>query len=243
MQTARSERADADRTRGRSAAPELVWGGHRLSLLPGKAAWLAERRMLLVADVHIGKAMAFRRAGLPVPHGTSADTLSRLGDLLRQQRATSLVFLGDLLHSADAHAAPTRATLQRWRDEHRDIEMTLVRGNHDDRAGDPVADCNIACVDEPWIVPADADAAGVQQLALCHHPRALPGCQVLAGHLHPAVRLTGGRAHDRLRLPCFHFSGDVGVLPAFGSFTGMHVMRRDTGDRVFAVTDDAVLAL
>ena len=50
------------------------------------------------------------------------------------------------------------------------------------------------------------------------------GAYVLAGHLHPCVVL-GGRAHQRLRLPCFHFGAQVGVLPAFGAFTGMHALR------------------
>jgi hypothetical protein len=33
------------------------------------------------------------------------------------------------------------------------------------------------------------------------------------------------------------------VLPAFGAFTGMHVLPRGLGDRVFVVADDAVRAL
>ena len=65
---------------------------------------------------------------------------------------------------------------------------------------------------------------------------------VLAGHWHPCVSL-GGRAHDRLRLACFWFGAQVGVLPAFGAFTGMHPVRPEPGDRLFAVTDDAVVAL
>jgi uncharacterized protein len=65
---------------------------------------------------------------------------------------------------------------------------------------------------------------------------------VLAGHVHPAA-VIGGRARDSLRLPCFHFGPQVGVLPAFGAFTGMHVMRRGTEDRVFVIAGEAVRAL
>jgi metallophosphoesterase superfamily enzyme len=65
---------------------------------------------------------------------------------------------------------------------------------------------------------------------------------VLAGHIHPAAVL-GGRARDRLRLPCFHLGPQVGVLPAFGAFTGMHVMQRGAEDRVYVVAGDAVRAL
>ena len=63
--------------------------------------------------------------------------------------------------------------------------------------------------------------------------------------MHPGVVLAG-RAGDRLRLPCFHFGPDVGVLPAFGPFTGLHVLPRRADTRVFAVAAGepaAVLAL
>ena len=68
--------------------------------------------------------------------------------------------------------------------------------------------------------------------ALCHHPRPRRGAYVLAGHLHPCVGI-GGRAFDHLRLPCFWLGDDVGVLPAFGAFTGMHPIRAGASDRVF----------
>jgi len=35
----------------------------------------------------------------------------------------------------------------------------------------------------------------------------------------------------------------VGVLPAFGSFTGMRAVVREAGDRLFVVADNAVHAL
>jgi metallophosphoesterase superfamily enzyme len=118
----------------------------------------------------------------------------------------------------------------RWRDQHADLALTLVRGNHDERAGDPPASLRMSVVDEPLAVGG---------LALCHHPVAHDGFYSLAGHLHPCVNL-GGRAFDTLRLPCFHFGPRLGVLPAFGSFTGMHPIRSREGDRIFAVADDQV---
>ena len=42
---------------------------------------------------------------------------------------------------------------------------------------------------------------------------------VLAGHLHPGVRLHGpGR--QSVRLPCFAFGRNAALLPAFSEFTG-----------------------
>src|SRR5690606_14539343 len=112
-----------------------------------------------------------------------------------------------------------------WRARHRKVDVVLVRGNHDSRAGDPPARCGIEVVNpghrvaglrllhepepeaeheaEHGIEAAPADAptspsslASGPELSLAPEP-----VFSLAGHLHPVWRL-GGRA-DRLRLPCF----------------------------------------
>ena len=46
-----------------------------------------------------------------------------------------------------------------------------------------------------------------------------------------------------MRLPCFWLGDDVGVLPAFGAFTGMHPIHAGAGERVFAIADGAVTAM
>ena len=100
----------------------------------------------------------------------------------------------------------------------------------------PPADWGVDCLSGPLLVDG---------LALAHHPEPLaahPGHYVLAGHIHPAA-IVSGRGRDSLRLPCFHFGPRVGVLPAFGAFTGMHVMPRGDADRVFVIADDSVRAL
>jgi DNA ligase-associated metallophosphoesterase len=209
----------------------LAVGGHALTLLPQKAALLNDLSTLLVADAHIGKAVSFRKWGVPVPRGTTSETLAVLTALVEATGARRIVFLGDFLHSRRSHAPGTLDTLQRWRARHAGLGLTLVRGNHDDRAGDPPAQLGFSVVDEPLVLG---------RLALCHHPKPREGLYVMAGHLHPCVTL-GGRAHDTLRLPCFHFAPQVGVLPAFGSFTGMHPIRATELDRVFAVADDRVV--
>ena len=208
----------------------LTVGGHALTLLPEKAAFLDDFRTLLVADAHIGKAVSFRSFGVPVPRGTTSENLAMLTRLVERTGAVRIVFLGDFLHSKRSHAASTMDAVAQWRRQHESLALTLVRGNHDDRAGDPPASLGFSVVDEPLVMGG---------LALCHHPVAQDGFYSLAGHLHPCVRL-GGRAFDSLRLPCFHFTGQVGVLPAFGSFTGMHPIRRQEGDRIFAIADDHV---
>jgi DNA ligase-associated metallophosphoesterase len=208
----------------------LTVGGHPLTLLPEKAAFLEDFRTLLVADAHIGKAVSFRSLGVPVPRGTTTENLNLLTRLVERTGAVRIVFLGDFLHSKHSHATQTLGALARWREQHAGIALTLVRGNHDDRAGDPPASLGFSVVDEPFVFGG---------LALCHHPVEYDGFYAVAGHLHPCVNL-GGRANDTLRLPCFHFGPRLAVLPAFGSFTGMHPIRWQEGDRIFAVADDQV---
>jgi DNA ligase-associated metallophosphoesterase len=216
-------------------APEIAVGGTRLRLLPERAAWLVDHATLLVADAHIGKAVSFRRLGVPVPRGTTSETLARLGTLIERTGARRVVFLGDLLHSARYRAPALLSAVSQWRQRHAAVELMLGRGNHDRHAGDPPADWAIEALAGPLRLD------GLPGLALAHHPEPVPGAYVIAGHVHPAVRL--GRGIDSLRLPCFHFGAAVGVLPAFGAFTGMHVVRPAPGERVFVVAGDVVRPL
>ena len=208
---------------------DLPAGRGCLHLLPHRAAHDPDHGLLLVADAHIGKAVSFRRLGVPVPAGTTQQALSRLDQLLAATGARHLVFLGDLLHSARVQRSAALALMLDWRQRHAGLDMTLVRGNHDQQAGDPPAALGIACVDGPL---------RLGPWALQHQPGTVAGAYALAGHVHPGVLLRG-RAHDRLRLPCFHFGPAAGVLPAFGEFTGLHMLPKQSGDRVFAVLDHA----
>ncbi len=211
--------------------------GQTLHLLPERAVFWAEERMLLVADAHFGKAATFRAHGVPVPHGTTADNLERLDALIARWRVENIVFLGDFLHAREAQGTRTVDAIAAWRARHGGVTMTLVRGNHDARAGDPPSRLGIDVVDESWTIGP---------FSMRHHPTACEHGYVLAGHLHPGYRLVG-RAGDGLRLPCFWFGDEagsrVGVLPAFGAFTGTWIVDALPDDRVFVVAPDAVHAV
>ena len=220
---------------------ETRLAGETIALHASGAIFLPAQQTVLVADAHFGKAVSFRRLGVPVPRGTTAETLNQLSALVADTDAKRIVFLGDFLHSARSHAPGTLGAIGRWRSEHTALELTLVRGNHDDRAGDPPASLGIEVVDGPL---------AIGPFALCHYPKPVPGAYVLAGHWHPCISVKG-RAFERLRLPCFWFGDDsgaqpdcaVGVLPAFGSFTGMHRIEPRAGDRIFPVADNLVRAI
>jgi uncharacterized protein len=211
----------------------VTWAGETLHLLPAPAIWWPAGRTLFVADLHLGKAAAYRALGQPVPGGTTADNLARLDALIATHAPTRLVFLGDFLHAASGRTPAVLASLHHWRECHAALDMTLVRGNHDDRAGDPPPEARIHVVDEPWLLGP---------FACCHHPQAHPTHFVLAGHLHPVCHLNGpGR--DRLRLACFVSEPGLTILPAFGGFTGGHVLPQRPGRRFHAVGGERVWAI
>ena len=68
-------------------------------LLPGSAAVLPASATLLVADLHLGKAATFRKAGIPVPEGSAQRDLARLADLVVRHAVRRLLVLGDLFHA------------------------------------------------------------------------------------------------------------------------------------------------
>jgi DNA ligase-associated metallophosphoesterase len=207
--------------------------GELLTLLPEKAASWVAGQALFIADPHFGKAASFRRSGLFVPRGTTSGALQRIDAMLQRTAARRLIFLGDFLHARRGRSDQVLRALADWRARHAAVEMLLVRGNHDRRAGDPPPSLGISCVDGPF-------HAG--PFALAHHPAPVPGAYVLAGHLHPCVSLRGaGRQHEQL--PCFWFGPEVGVLPAFGEFTGCARIQPRDGDRVFVIADGEVIGI
>lgn len=209
------------------------WAGERLHLLPGRALWWPAARTLFVADLHLGKAAAYRALGQPVPGGTTRQNLARLSALVEGHDARTLVFLGDFLHAPQARTPAVLAAVAQWRAAHPQLACTLVRGNHDARAGDPPGALGIAVVDEPHLVGP---------FACCHHPQAHPTHFVLAGHLHPVCTLLGA-GKDSLRLPCFVQEERQALLPAFGEFTGGAALQRAPERRFWAVGGERVWAL
>lgn len=209
---------------------QVQWHGCEMVLLPGRALWLPQWRALLIADWHLGKAQVFRRAGIPVPSGTTLDDLERLDQLLDATQAAELVVLGDLLHGALDEGADWLRSLQDWRLRRRSLRLRIAVGNHDRHVRKlPLS------IDEIGATLALGPLVGVHDV----NP-ADPRPQI-GGHVHPVRRLrAGGRSE---RVPIAWMQPGALILPAFGRFTGGHPIEPGATDRCFAVLDDAVIAL
>lgn len=211
---------------------EIEWASERWRLHAEGALERRRDRTLVVADVHLGKDAAFRAAGVPVPAAAGAATHARLAAVVRRTRAERLVLLGDLLHARAGRTEAALGAFGAWRRSHAALDVVLVRGNHDERAGDPPPEWLVTCVDEPYV---EGD------VAFCHHPGAAPDdAPALAGHVHPCAVLRDVDG-SCARLPCFTLGARRGLLPAFGVFTGTHRVRPRRGDRVFVIVAGEVV--
>lgn len=209
----------------------FVLDGEAMALHGQRAVHWPAADALLIADLHLGKGEAFRRAGMAVPRGGTAADLARLAALLAGTRASRLVILGDVLHGSLHDDAAWRADWDAFRAAHADVRVDAILGNHD-RALRPAGAAALGLVIRD-------DGAIERELALCHEPdRAPPGRPSLCGHLHPAVPVPGLG-----RLPAFWWRARRGqlVLPAFSAFTGRVAPRAAAEDRFLACAGHQVL--
>ncbi len=212
------------RLRCDSAAAPFAWGEEELWLLPERAVWVANRRWLVLADLHLGKAESFQAHGIPLPSDGDAATLNRLLDLGARWKPEQVLVLGDLIHSRLGLTPELRQKLSAL-PELLGAPLRLVGGNHERGS---------------WIenLPAEPPLA-LGGLWLSHEPQPLEAHLNLCGHRHP-VALVGGGA-ERLRLPCFAYDErrDQLTLPSFGALTGGHPC--DRHEQVWLVAEGTVV--
>jgi uncharacterized protein len=207
---------------------DIEVAGEHLTLHAQRAIHWAAQRTVLVADVHFGKGAVFRRAGIAVPSGDTEDDLARLDALIATFAPLRLVVLGDLVHGAATERSAWVERVRAWRLGHPGVAVELVAGNHD-RHFD-VASLGIE------VRPGQVHAP---PFVFSHHPGVHTEGYTLAGHVHPGVTVRDGwRRH---RLPAFVFDDDVGMLPAFGTLTGLHEVMPEKGRRIVAVTPAGLL--
>jgi uncharacterized protein len=211
----------------------LDLAGEQLILLPQRAIFWPRESTLFIADTHWGKDATFRANSMPVPGGILEADLVRLSNVLHVTAAQRLIILGDLLHAKKGRAVSVLTTVMAWREQHADLDVLLVRGNHDDRAGDPPDAWRFRCIDAPSIL---------SPFVLRHEPAPDRNGYVLSGHSHPGVVLTG-QGRQSVKLPCFVFGKSVAILPAFGSFTGLAAVWPRIGDQVYAIVEGEILTL
>jgi metallophosphoesterase superfamily enzyme len=198
-----------------SAAYPVRLAGEELWLLPEKALYWPAQQALLIADVHFGKAAAYRSLGQPVPQGTTTANIEVLDRLLARLPCRQLIFLGDFLHGPGSHAPGHAECLGRM--------ARTACGSADDtdsrqpltNAGDAAA-LNIRVVPEPLLLGP---------FALRNtNPTRIPNG---TGRACASAYRLNGKGRQRLRLACFRLGERLSLLPAFGAFTGGFAVEKD----------------
>lgn len=205
--------------------------GEALELYPQRAVFWKRKGILFLADLHLGKINHFRRAGIAVPQQANDKNVEGLIDLLNLTNPERVICLGDLFHS---HYNPEWEVFGELIKHFGNSSFELVLGNHDIMSDQQylrkgILTHRVLCI-EPFI--------------FTHHPLKEIGSSQynLAGHLHPGINLKG-KGRQSITLPCFYFGEQAGLLPAFGTFTGIARIHPKKNDKVFAIVEDKVIAV
>ncbi len=231
---------------------DITLGGQSLSLLPERGVYWAERRVLFVADLHLGKDATFRQAGLAVPAMSSRDSLSRLQRLIEAYEPLECIILGDLIHAADSLNERVHTEIGEFFLRVPKCKWRLIKGNHDRHTKK---------WPEHWPLVIEVEGGYEAPFRLLHIPPiaeetdgdlnqarsrqtsnliAKADEYFLAGHIHPSWRVKGS-VLVREKLACFWLTSRGLVLPAFGTFTGTKVIDRSSRDRIFVLADSQVI--
>lgn len=196
-------------------------------LHPSGAVYWVEKKTLLLADVHLGKVAHFRKNGIAVPRKAEGVFYQKIEALLQTFSVDKIIFLGDLFHSDQNNEWHLFAA---WV-EQQTAELILVEGNHD----------VIPALKFEQLKLTVVDTLSEDNFNFSHFPKEVDNSFVFCGHVHPGVKLKGGGL-QRLSLPCFYHSKHQLILPAFGAFTGLHLLQAKLGDRVYVTTGKEVIA-
>ncbi|MBC6401132.1 MAG: ligase-associated DNA damage response endonuclease PdeM [Ekhidna sp.] len=199
--------------------------GEELILLSLRAVFWPTNKILIVSDLHLGKAGHFRKHGIAVSKKVHLHDLQNLELLIKETDAESVFFLGDLFHSYQNTEWEDFLDFIHTYDE---VEYILIAGNHDILTEYPRA-LNVT----KKIVLYPFSFTHVQEEDLHYN---------ISGHVHPGVTVRG-RMRMGMTFPCFVFSEHYALLPAFGQFTGIKKIKPNKDDRVFVIGDNQIFNL
>lgn len=208
---------------------EITVQGVKIELFKEKYIFVPDHQFIIISDMHFGKTEHFRKSGIAIPPKTQEIDFQILAQILEKHHPKECIFLGDLFHSIYNQAWDRLMALL---GKYPEILFILVKGNHDIISQNRVDKSPLHAV-EHYLV---------NDLIFTHEPQEIVemGKYNIAGHIHPGVALRG-KGKQSLRLPCFYFGLDQGIMPAFGRFTGLYVLPKLKDTKVIAITPDSLI--
>ena len=200
--------------------------GKTFQLYPDKVMFWEERSLLIVSDVHLGKATHFRKNGIAVPGNVHQKDIKRLTHLISITNPNEIIFLGDLFHS---ELNAEWGIFKDWLQNYPNIKFSLVIGNHDIIHESTYEDAGLGLYQD----------YEVGQFLFTHKEKKTSFYNI-SGHIHPSIRLNGP-AKQSMRLPCFYFKPTKAYMPAFGGFTGTYTLHKSPRDIVFGICNGELI--
>jgi len=204
-------------------------------LSPERVIFWEDEKALILSDSHFGKTGHFRKSGVPVPQHVFLEDLQRLFSLLQFYKPERLIVVGDFFHSK---ANKELLLFEKWRKDVPQLEILLVKGNHD------ILQRN--WYEQTQINVYDAEPLRIGSLGFVHdctHIERYPGnadTYFMTGHLHPAIYLKGS-SRQSLTFPCFYFAEQFAILPAYSKFSGIALIEKKRNDKVFAIINNELM--
>lgn len=205
----------------------------QLWLSADRTIFWEEEKALIVSDMHFGKTGHFRKAGIAIPQGVFKEDLQRLVQQLQYFQPKQLIIVGDLFHS---DANKELQLFQKWRDDLGDLHIQLIKGNHD-------------ILSEKWYssmnIFTHKEILKINRFCFQHDIGKCEQSQeasdyLFSGHIHPGIQISGvGR--QALKFPCFYFTDEYCILPAFSKFTGVALIEPKKGEAVFAIVNNSLI--
>ncbi|MFL5774559.1 MAG: ligase-associated DNA damage response endonuclease PdeM [Flavisolibacter sp.] len=190
-----------------------------------------EEKTLILSDLHFGKTGHFRKSGIAVPSSIYKEDLQRLVEVLLFFKPEKMIVVGDFFHS---HANIELDLFRKWRSDFSNIEILLVRGNHDILKDGWYTQSEIRVIEKelttgPFLFTHDRCEERKDVYTFC-------------GHIHPGIILNG-LGKQSLRLPCFYFGKHHCVLPAFSKFTGVALIEPKQREKVYAIVENKLIQM
>lgn len=209
----------------------IICNSETLTLTNHRAVYWPKEDMLIISDLHVGKAAHFRKSGIPMSTEILNTDLERLKQLLSFFKAKQLMVVGDLFH---AGMNQEFEIFRNWINHIEKVNMILVKGNHDKistKISELFFDWTI--YKTHYIAPFNFIHESVTQKEQTFQ---------ISGHTHPGV-LVKGKGRQRFKLPCYQISKNQLILPAFSLFTGLNTKPPLEKVVNYAFTEDHIFEL
>jgi uncharacterized protein len=198
-----------------------------------RCAYWETEKTLIISDLHFGKTGHFRKAGIPIPQHVYKEDLQRLVSQVQYFQPQQLVIVGDLFHS---HENRELELFKKWRKDLSQLKVQLVKGNHD-------------ILHDSWYDNSEINTCN-EQLKIrsftfthdIHNYQFEPDHYYFSGHIHPGISIRG-TGKQSLRFPCFYFTENYCVLPAFSRFTGTYGINPKRSESIFAIVENNIVQL